>query len=263
LREFWGSTFSRFMILICALLLFTQTALARVFDFEKESFSPYLNLRGGQTSMGTSPFAWHEVSTYGVREAKFIYGGEFGARWRSSTLGVSLGVLVQKLDPVLGAQAFDANSALLYTAETEALSFGPTLQLDIQFAKKTSHMWWLFLGGGYQFIKMQNSYQLTALGQTDFSLPAEVSETYRASIPFASTGVGAEFLFSKTTTISLQLGYHHSLSSAWTHGQNGSNFAGSYIEGSPVILQDGSEKNINWSYFFLQVGFQFYVETLR
>lgn len=263
LKDFWVPTFSRSIAFICLLLFLGQTSQARVFDFENESFSPFLNLRGGQTGMGTDPFGWQGVSSYGVNEAKFIYGGEFGARWRASSFGVSLGLLVQKLNPVKGAQAFDASNALLYTAETEALSFGPTLQMDIPFGKTPSHMWWLFLGGGYQFIKMQNSYQLTTLGQSGFSLPAEVSETYRASIPFATTGVGAEFLFVKTTTISLQLGYHHSLSSAWTHGQNGSNFAGNYTEGSQVTLQDGSEKSIHWSYFFLQVGFQFYVDTLR
>ncbi len=260
---FRSLTFSMPLILICTLLFLGQTSQARVFDFKNESFSPFLNLRGGQTGMGTGPFGWQGVSSYGVNKAKFIYGGEFGARWRASNIGISLGVLVQQLDPVQGAQAFDSSDALLYTAETEALSFGPTLQMDIQFAKTANHVWWFFWGGGYQFVKMQNSYQLTTLGQTGFSLPAEVSETYRASLPFASLGLGAEFLFVKTTTISLQLGYHHSLSSAWTYGQNGLNFTGNYTEGSPVTLQDGSEKALNWSYFFLQVGFQFYVETLR
>lgn len=213
--------------------------------------------------MGSSPFAWQGVDSYGVNKAEFIYGTEFGAKWRASNVGVSLGVLVQKLDPVLGAQAFGAGNSMLYSAETEALSYGPTLQFDVQFAKAKSHMWWVFLGGGYQFMKMQNSYQLSSLGQTEFSLPAEVSETYKANIPFATLGVGAEFLFAKTTTLSLQLGYHHSLTSTWTHGQDGTSFAGAYSNGSTVYLQDGSEKAINWSYFFLQVGFQFYVETLR
>jgi hypothetical protein len=251
------------LIYISVPMLWSPTLEARVFSFEQESFAPFLNLRGGMSSMGYAPYDWQQVQGHGGGKADFIYGGEFGARWRSPHFAFSLGVLVQRLDAVRGVQGFDGFGASLFAAEAEALAFGPTAQLDIQLAQATTHQWKLFFGGGYQFAKHQTRYQLTSLGQSTWGLPGEVQETYKATIPHATFGIGAEFLMAKTTTMSLQLGYHHSISSAWTHGQNGTNMAGTYTEGAPVIFEDGTTKPINWSYAFLQIGFQFYVQTLR
>lgn len=250
-------------LLFFVLLLTGQSALARVFMFDRESIAPYLKVRAGMSQMGNAPFRWQSASTYGGDDVDLIYGGEFGVYFRTHRLGLSLGVLVHTFDPVTGGSAFDSSGNSLFTVDVEGMAYGPQMTFDIQFAKTETYMWKLILGGGYQFAELESTYNFTATGQPLVGGQTQLTESYKQDAPFALLAISTEFVFSGTTTLSVTAGYHYSFSKDWKYGEGGQNFAGTHAQGGDVLFEDATSKTIDWSYPFIQMGFQFYVDTVR
>lgn len=192
-----------------------------------------------------------------------MYGGEFGVYFRTSHFGLALGVLVHTFDPIAGGKGFNGASTQLYSVDVEGLAYGPQLAFDIQFAKTETYMWKLIFGGGYQFAKLESTYNFTATGQPLVGGLSQVTESYKQEAPFALLALSTEFMFSGTTTISVTAGYHYSFSQDWKYGEGGQNFAGGHSQGGDVVFEDSTMKPIDWSYPFLQVGFNFYIDTAR
>ncbi len=231
--------------------------------FEEETVAPFLKLRTGVSSMGNAPFRWQSASQYSGDDVDLVYGGEFGVYLRTQGVGVSLGVLVHTFDPVTGAQGLNASGNRLYTVDVEGLAYGPQVVFDFHLTSTKSYLWKLMLGGGYQFAKLESSYNFTVTGQALVGGQSQLMETYKQEAPFALLAIGTEFHMSGTTTLSVTAGYHYSFSQEWKYDGGGQNFAGAHSQGDSVVFEDASAKNIDWSYPFLQVGFHFYVDTIR
>ncbi len=243
--------------------LTVQPLEARVFSFENESVAPFINFRGGISSMGSQAFRWQSATSYSGDDVDFIYGGEFGLYLRGGSFGLSLGVLVHTFDPVSGGTASNASGTTLYTADVEGMAYGPQVVFDFLLTKDEGYLWKLLLGGGYQFAKIESTYNFTATGQALVSGQSTLTEIYKQEAPFALLGISTEFMLSGTTTINITAGYHYSLGDEWTYGAGGSNFAGSYSQGGKVNFEDGTSRPIDWSYAFIQLGFNFYVDLAR
>lgn len=228
-----------------------------------ESIAPYLNLRTGLSPMASDSFSWQSVSSYSGDEVDLIYGGEFGIYFRGGGLGLGLGVLVHTYDPVTGGHGNNAAGTSLYTVDSKGMAYGPKLTIDYQFSQTPTYNWKFGVSGGYQFIKVENTYNMTTTGQALVAGQSTIDESLKTATPFAQVEIGTEFLLTKTTTMNVTLGYHHSLDSDWTYGEGGTNFVGTHSQGDKVLFEDGSRKLINWSYPFIQLGFQFYVDTVR
>ncbi len=250
-----------FIFIFC--LLFFQVSYARVFMFEKETMAPYLQLRSGLSSMGSAPYQWQSAATFSGDEVDLIYGGEFGVYFRTHGVGVSLGVLVHTFDPVSGGRGQTASGVSLFSVDVEGMAYGPQVAFDLQFAQTETYLWKFIVGGGYQFAKIESTYSFTATGQSLAGGQSQLTESYKQDTPFAMLAISTEFLMSGTTTVSVTAGYHYSFSDEWKYGEGGQNFAGSHSQGGDVLFEDASTKDIDWSYPFVQVGFQFYVDTIR
>lgn len=253
----------RVLLTLSSFFMFLGQGQARVFSFENESVAPFIQLRSGLSSMGTAPYQWQSAGRYSGDKVDLVYGGEFGVYLRGSGFGMSLGILVHTFDPVQGGAGANSGGTSLYTVDSEGLAYGPQVLFDYQFSREQNYMWKFVLGGGYQFSKISNSYTFTSDGQALVGGQSSLEETYRSDSPFATIGVGTEFVMSGTTTVSVLLGYHYTLNQVWKYSGSGQNFSGSFSEGGTVLFEDGSQKKIDSSYPFLQLGFQFYVDTVR
>lgn len=236
---------------------------ARIFSFENESIAPYLNIRAGMSGMGSAPYEWQSAGQYSGDDVGLIYGGEFGIYMRTQSLGLSIGLLVDTFDPVTGGSGSDSSGNLLYRVDVEGLSYGALINFDFTLSRAEGYLWKFFVGGGYQYLKLESVYTMSAAGQALVSGQSTFSESYKTAAPFGNIGVSTEFHMSGSTTMNVALGYHYSLASGWNHGQGVTNFAGSANQGDGVVLEDGSEKSMDWSYPYVQVGFQFYVDKVR
>lgn len=246
------------------ILFLGLSAQARVFSFANETVAPYVHFRGGMSSMGNEPYRWQSASTYSGDEVDLVYGGEFGLHLRTPYgIGVSFGVVIDTIDPVEGAMAANGAGVNLFTVDTKALSYGGSVLFDYEFTQTPTFLWKFVFGGGYQFADIENTYTLSGTGQPLVGGQTSFTETYKADIPFAVVGLGTEMALSGSATISFLFGYRHALVDEWTYAGGGQNFAGVHGDGADVVFEDASKKTINWSYPFLQVGFNFYIDTVR
>lgn len=245
------------------ILAWSFSAQARVFSFANESVAPYFNVRGGLPSMSNEPYRWQSAAGYSGDEIDFVYGGEFGIYLRGGSVGMALGILVDTFQPIHGGRGENVAGQNLYSVNTEGIAFGPSLNFDYQLSSDAHYLWKLVVGGGYKIAKMENTYSLTAAGQALNGGAVTATETYTMLSPFATFGIAAEFFLSGSATMNFLFGYHLSLNNEWKYRGGGQNFAGVYSEGSDVLFEDGTAKMIHWSYPFLQVGFHFYIDTLR
>ena len=253
----------KFHFLLLVLLAQTTPSWGRVFSFANETVAPYVNFRGGLSSMGADPFRWQSASTYAGDEVDLIYGGEFGIYLRGSTFGMAAGVLVHTFDPVAGGSASAAGGGLLYSADVEGISYGGQLVFDYQLSSNESYLWKIIFGGGYQFSKIESTYTMSTAGAALVGGQTSFTESYKQTAPFAVLGVSTEFPMAGTTTLTVTAGYHYTMGGNWEYGQGGQNFAGVHAQGDTVNLENGSAREIDWSYAFIQVGFNFYVDTVR
>lgn len=258
-----GSFFQALIAVNILLFFLAESSQARVFSFEGESVAPYIGLRSGLSSMGSKPFEWQSATSYSGDDIDLLYGGEFGIYLRGESLGVSFGILVHKFDPVTAGVGTNAGGTNLFSVDMDGLAYGPNILFDYQFSRKPGYMWKFIIGGGYQFAKMESEYTFTATGQALVGGQTTLTESYKSDSPFAVMGVATEFMMSGTTTISLLFGYHYNFNKQWKYYGGGRNLAGVHSDGDSVLFEDGSAKELDWSYPFLQLGFQFYVDTVR
>lgn len=231
--------------------------------FEQESVAPFINFRGGMSSIGNAPYRWQSASTYSGDEVDFIYGGEFGVYLRGGRMGIAFGVLVHTFDAVAGGKGLGASGAELFSVDLEGLGYGPSVTFDYQISTTKTYLWKILLGGGYAFNKLESTYTYTVAGQALNGGSATLTESYKSESPYVMLGISTEFHLSGTTTINVTAGYHYNTNSEWKYGQGGQNFAGSHAQGDSLRFEDSTTKSIEWSYYFVQVGFNFYVDTLR
>lgn len=213
--------------------------------------------------MGNSPYRWQSATSYSGDDIDFIYGGEFGIYLRGGGLGVSFGILVHTFDPVAGGIGSDASGVPLYSVDMEGLGFGPSVTFDYQFSQTKTYLWKIIFGGGYMFNEIESRYSYTAAGQALMGTTPSVTESYKSQSPFAVLGFSTEFVLANTTTMNITAGYHYNLNSEWEYGEGGANFSGTHAQGDSLQFEDGALKPIDWSYYFVQVGFNFYVDTIR
>jgi hypothetical protein len=253
----------KFIFFISIYFLFLSESYGRVFSFENESIAPYFNLKAGLPTMGTTPIEWQSVDHYSGDKINFLYGGEFGVYIKGGALGMSLGILVDTFDPIRDGKGLDSAGTQLYSVNTTGIAYGPTLQFDYQISNIDNYLWKLMIGGGYQFSKIDNEYSYSSAGQILAGGQTSSIESYKSNSPFAVVGVSTEFLMSGTTTLSIMLGYHYNFQKNWKYSGGTQNVAGVQTDGSDVLSEDGTFKQINWSYPFLQMGFQFYVDKVQ
>lgn len=247
-----------FFYFLIGLFLISRPVQARVFMFEEETVAPFLKLRTGVSSIGTTPYRWQSATTYGGDKVDLMYGGEFGVYFRGPRLGLSLGVLVQSFDPVTGGKGFNASGTSLYSVDLSGIAYGPQVTFDYQLSKTEIYLWKLQVGGGYQYAKFDSTYTMTTTGQSLVGGQSQITETYKQEVPYVLLAISTEFKMSGTTTLSITGGYHYSFNKKWNYAGGGLNFAGTHQQGDSVTFEDSSTRPIDWSYPFLQMGFHFY-----
>ncbi len=252
-----------FKVLFLGFYFVPSLAQARLFSFNNETVAPYFNLRGGMSQLGSDPYQWQSVGTYSGDKFDFTYGGEFGLYLRGAGMGLRVGALVQTFDDVSGGLGSDSSGNVLFSVVSQGRLFGPSFAFDIQFAEQPTHLWKLVLGGGYQWAQFENDYSVTAQGQPFVSGQSQFSEKYKAQLYYAMIGVSGEIVLTDTTTVEFLLGYHYSFPAEWKYSGGGENFSGIYQEGDKVQYEDGTDKSLDLSYPFIQIGFNFYIDLVR
>ena len=248
-------------LLFLALILLAKPSHARVFDFTMESVAPYFTMQGGVSSLGKSTYEWQTPASFTGAESDYLYGGEFGVLFRGGGFGFFTGVKVTTMADIEGVQAANGSSQTIYSVNSSAVSYAPLAGFLIQFAETKTSVFTVAIGGGYQWNKIENIYAMTAQGTSDTGL-SDFVEILKQEAAFMIATVGYEIHMSGSSTIGFDVGYHYTFPTDWFYGNTGTNLTGGYTQEGAVKLENGSAKEIDWSYPYFQIAFRFYIDVI-
>lgn len=242
------------------LLLSGEMLWARVFRMNNETFATYFGGSYGPSSLKQTHFADTSGTDATIDKSVDInYSGEFGILFRSSKVGLRLGVEVINPSTISKAVGSDASGVKLYDFGSNISALVPKVTLEVNLKSTDSWRAFLAVGGGSATATYKNSYVLTADGQTAFPGVADFSEEGTAAALLYEGSLGFETLMSDTTTIVIGLGYRQLNVTGYKYKADVVSFDGSHTSGDPVLNADGTNKTSSYTGAQASILFRFYL----
>ncbi len=234
-------------------------AEARIFRFGSESLAGYFAGTGSLSSVGDDAYAKTSgADTVFDKEPGYNYSGEVGLLFNSQNFAVLFGIEFlspQKMQ--LGGLSSGGTKYMDMTSNIRAT----ILKMGSRIAITSSDTYRSYISGhvGYAMMSLENTYELTAAGQTQYSLPANLSLEGEANVIMGGIGMGIEFNIADTSTMSLEGGYRYLPVSSWEHKNSGTGFNGAYTKGDNIKTQSGEDLETELSGMYIGIGFQIYI----
>lgn len=240
------------------LILISNSAQARVFNINRDSFAPYFLATGGSSLVGTS--ALDGEGNAGVTfnsGVTYNYTGEFGFLYSRSRGSLRFGFEFLK-PPLLESTANDGTSDL-YSAKSDLLGYVPKLTFELNVHSTGTYRSFVSVGVGSASITMKNDYVLTAAGQTAYPGVVDHSTEAKASSTLASASLGYEGLMTDTTTILVEFGYRQLKFDNFSYTKDVTTFSGAKVSGDKLLTNSGADRVLDFSGGFISLGFRFYL----
>ena len=156
-------------LVFLVLVVFGDMAYARVFSFNSTSKAAYIRGSLGTNTVHQDAFAHSGGAvTLGDEESKSTFSGEIGALF--SLPGFNLRVGVEALRPktveVIGSNGSGTD---YYTLTSEIFAWGPAVTIEYIYSSFQSVRFFTYLGAAYDFVSLDNNYDMTAAGAALFS----------------------------------------------------------------------------------------------
>ena len=247
----------RIFFSILFLTCFANLAQARVFSVANESFAAYL---GGTYGAGFTNTMNSMSDGAGVTLNSVVgsnQSGEFGFIYANSRFNLRFGMEVLR-PPAKTVDGTDASSTPLYSLTSEVSVIIPKFDLDINLKKWETSRIFLSAGAGSASLVGRNSYTFTAAGTTNFGL-ADFAEDLRAETTMYEGALGFEGLFTDTTTYMISAGYRGLNFKEVRHNKDLTTFQGAVVKGDKALNDDGSQRTLNMSGYFVGIQFRFWI----
>jgi hypothetical protein len=236
-------------------------AQARVFDFKDESVGTYIHALGGLSQLGDDPYGSTGGSgTNFSKNFKYNFGGDAGFVFKlAPRMTLRLGVEYLEGVPVTGAVGSSATGVQRWTLTSSASALVPQVGLEYLILQKAEFRAWAFAGAGYALVKVDNKY--TAASSSDLNI-ASYDEPSKSTAIAGFLGVGAEMLFTDSTTFFIDVGYTYLPVSGLAYTASGTGTQGAFQSGQKITNDYGANRDIDLSCFHIGAGFRFYINVL-
>lgn len=255
MRGFW----------VALAVVLTTAAEARVFSFKNEGIASFLHGTYGPSMLAQQPYA----SSSGVDtsfDKKFSYNasGEMGLLWVfSEQIALRLGIeAIQGYPTVKETVGSNPSGQQRMSVNSSVFAIHPNAALEYYISTKNSYRIFGYAGAGYALVTMQNNYTMTAQGTSDLGGITDYGEQSKATAISMIAGSGIEVHFSDTTTFLFDLNYRYLPVRNLTYKNSATGTQGSFVNGQPVLNDNGSNRSIDLSGVSVGIGFRFYIKVL-
>ncbi len=253
-----------FIFCLSAVLFFSATpAHAVVFDMGKEKFGSYLRSSYLPSWQGaTDPFAQSSGANLTFNDQfTNLWSYEFGFLINAGKVTWRVGLEVLQPPTLSNVSGKDAASGTVYyTMNSQITVYTPKIGFEFNLKTWKENRLWLCAEGGYSTLTVQNNYNFTAAGNTQFPGVANFREVVGGTQISYAVAMGFETLMSDSTTISLELGYRMMDFASMTETNSVTNFQGNQAGGAKALRNDGvTNRDINLSGSFVALNLRIWV----
>jgi len=253
------------LLLVLGSVILGQSAEARVFSFKNEGIASYLHGTYGPSMLSQQPYATSSgVDTSLDKKFTYNVSGELGLLWVvSDRMAFRLGVeALQGYPAIKEAIGSNPSGQQRMSVNSSVFAIHPSAALEYYFSLQNSYRIFGYAGAGYAMVTMQNNYTLTAQGTSDLGGITDYGEQSKATATSIIGGAGIEVHFSDTTTFLFDLNYRHLPVKNLTYQNSATGTQGAFVNGQPVLNDDGSKRAIDLSGMSVGIGFRFYIKVL-
>ncbi len=239
------------------------SAHARVFNFKNESIAPYFRGTGGLSAVGSDAFgkAKGAATHLGSEKSAFNYSGEVGVLFHLvETFSFRLGVEAIQAQQVTDLKGKNAAGDELYALESTNFIWHPNAAAEFIHKQDDRFRFFSYLGFGQASLTVENDYKMTTLGENTY-VPSYKEKLEDSAFSYFA-GVGFEVLLADTTTFELDLGYRYLKFSKPKHKGPITTIQGDFEKSEAAINDDGSNRDLDFSGFYIGTSFRFYIEII-
>lgn len=249
--------------ILVLIFILSSSAEARVFDFNKESIAAYLRGTGALSNVGDKAFSKSSGALTDVEgSAKFNFGGEFGVLFAlAPDVSFRAGLELYQAKPVSDGKGKSSAGVEWFDLNSSVFSWGPVGTFEAVTWRGGSSRVFIYAGGGYASITMENEYTMTAAGATALSA-ASYTEKSEATSIFGFGGIGWETVFADATTIAFDIGYRYMPISKFTYKADTATIQGAKSKGGKVVNDDGSGRTLDMGGATMSVSLRFYIDLI-
>ncbi len=255
----------RFIFLLGIFFFSRESAWARVFDFKNEYLASYLRGSTGLSQVGTDAFSGAGgTDTLYNDKVSYNFSGEIGFLLRmKNAFNFRVGIELLQAKPLHGVPGKNTAGDNRFNLDSEILIYQPVGTLEFDLYPKNNSRAFIFLGAGLADATLENQFTLTTTGQSELGISDFTEKALARRISYHA-GVGYEVVMADTVTVSCELGYRYLTLPNFKWSKSTTSLAqGAVSTNDDLLNDDGSNRVIDMSGFFVSLGFRFYIDFVR
>lgn len=218
----------------------------------------------GLSRLGSTPYdnASGNTTVFSGDEHAYNYSGEIGFLLNIgefSTFRVGAELIQSKKSELIGS---NTSGAKLFDLVSDVFVFNTTGTLEYHFYKTDTTRFSVFAGVGLGSVSLDLDYTFTSAGLTNFGLSSNYKEESSSYIIGAHGGFQYEFLFADTVTMAIETGFRHLPVTKLNYEKDSTGIYGAISKGSKTRNQDGSDRTLDLSSYYVALGFRFYIDFM-
>jgi hypothetical protein len=245
------------------LVLICQPLHARVFNFQKQTFSTYLRGTYGLSMLqkdAYQPGFPATVSFPGHSGVAQAYSGEIGFGLSSKFVTWRLGVEMLNPAQAKDVAGMNASGTQWLTVNSEVYSIIP--QVNVEFMIRQGPSWrWYFGGGvGYAITTFKNTVTMTAAGTTALGGVTDYIEEASNYGLMGQGMTGFEFAFFDNVSLSFDVGYRYLNANGFKANRDARTACRQFYTGNTITNCAGGDRSFNLSGLFTAGNFRIYIQ---
>ncbi len=254
----------KIQLLFSFIILATSAAEARVFSFKDETMAAFFHGTYGLSRLGSTPYkdASGVNTEFAGPEHKANFSGELGFLYTMSprlTLRLGAEVIQAHQSEIVGQAA---NETKYFDLVSDVFVFSPNATFEWHIDTADWYRLSFFVGAGYATVTSDLNYTFTTAGKAALGVSADYDEAGAARLISGHTGFIFEMAMIDTVTTVLELGFRHMPIPKLTYADNVTTITGAQAKGDTILDQDGSNRTLDMSGYYLGLSFRFFISIL-
>lgn len=234
------------------------SAKARTLSLGASRVSTYIGGTFGTTRLGDSAYgASSGTSTTLDKKVPWTTSADIGMAFSFSSVNFVLGGELLMPRALSSVEGKNASGGRLFLLDSTVQAYMPTATLELLFLRTPSSRFLVGAGGGYAFATLENKYEMTAAGTSQFGV-SDHTESGRGQGTMLQVYLGGEWVFTDSASAVFTAGYRNLIIDHLEAPVATTSLTGAQASGAELKNSDGGYRTLDLGGAFAGLQFRFY-----